>query len=226
MLLTLIGMSGAGKTFWATRLAAHGFTVIDCDALLATKLQPVSGITGTSLEEIGQWMGFPYEADFRRREALYLACEMDVLRDVVARAITWADTPTNTVIDTGGSVIYAEPVLVQRLRQCSTVIYLRLPSTLHQELVRAYLERPRPLIWNGLFNQTPNESLPAAFSRCYAQLIKHRERLYEQYSDVVLEYEDYSHPTFSVERFLEHVRASAEQARAADRLSRDDSVYC
>jgi dephospho-CoA kinase len=43
MILTLIGMSGAGTTFWAAKFAAQGFMVIDCDALLATKLQTLVG---------------------------------------------------------------------------------------------------------------------------------------------------------------------------------------
>ena len=224
VILTLIGMSGAGKTVWATKLAAHGFTVCDCDALLATKLQTIAGHTGASLEEIGRWMGFPYQADFRLREALYLTCEMDILRDVVAGAIACTSTQTNAVIDTGGSVIYADPALLQRLRQCTIVIYLRIPDTLHQQMLSTYLEHPRPLIWNGLFNQAPTESLPDAFSRCYAQLIRHRERLYEQYSDIVLEYGYYRQPSLTVERFLQHVLSAAEQARTADRLDRDDLV--
>src|SRR5215213_2938452 len=129
MILTLIGMSGAGKTFWAAKFAAQGFLVIDCDALLATKLQTLVGRSGTTLEEIGRWMGFPYQADFQRREALYLACEMDILRDVIAQASACAVTQTNYLIDTGGSIIYADRALLQRLRQYSTVIYLRIPET-------------------------------------------------------------------------------------------------
>lgn len=215
MFLTLMGMSGVGKTVCAAKLAAHGFQVIDCDALLAHKLQATSGASGSSLEEIGRWMGFPYEADFRRREALYLECEQDVLRDVLAQATASAATGTNCVIDTGGSIIYADPALLQQLRQCSTVIYLRIPDTLHPQLLSTYLLCPRPLIWNGLFSQAPDEQLQDTFRRCYTQLISQRERLYEQYSHLILEYSDYRRPEFSAEHVLQIVQA-AEQARAAE----------
>ncbi|HEY0606237.1 MAG TPA: shikimate kinase [Herpetosiphonaceae bacterium] len=212
MILTLMGMSGVGKTVCATKLAAHGFQVIDCDALLAAKLQAIVADSGMTLEEIGRWMGFPYEADFRRREALYLACEQNVLHDVLAQTTASAATETNCVIDTGGSIIYAEPALLQSLRQHSTVIYLRVPDVLHPQLLSSYLLCPRPLIWNGLFSQTPDEQLQDAFRRCYTQLICHRERLYEQYSHLVLEYSDYRQPGFSAEDLLR----AAEQLRAAE----------
>jgi shikimate kinase len=196
-------------------LAAHGFQVIDCDALIAAKLQAMTGYSGTSLEELGQWMGFPYEADFQRREALFLACEQDVLRDVLAQAT--ASTATQScVIDTGGSVIYADSALLRQLQQYSTVIYLRIPDTLHPQLLSIYLERPRPLIWNGLFSQTSGEPLQDAFRRCYTQLICQREQLYEQYSHLILEYSDYRQPTFSVEHLLQAVR---EHVRAADQVA-------
>jgi len=224
MNLTLIGMSGAGKTFWASQLAAHGYTVFDCDALLVAKLQPITGHAGDSLAEIGRWMGLPYEAGFRRREALYCACEMEVLREVLACVGACAASQTTCVIDTGGSIIYADPALLQRLQQCSTVIYLRIPATLHQALLNTYLEHPGPLIWQGLFHQAPNESRYDAFSRCYAQLIRHRERLYERYSDIVLEYDDYRQPALTVEQFLAHIRAAAERACAADRVRQARSL--
>lgn len=218
MFLTLVGMSGVGKSVCAATLAARGFQVIDCDALIAAKLQVITGYTGASLEELGRWMGFPYEASFQQREALYLACEQDVLRDVLLQATATAATQ-NCVIDTGGSVIYADPALLYQLRQCSTVIYLRIPDTLHPQLLSIYLERPRPLIWNGLFSREPDEQLEAAFRRCYTQLICHRERLYEQCSHLILEYVDYRHPTFSVEHLLEAVR---EHVRAGDQVALDN----
>jgi len=103
MILTFMGMSGAGKSFWAAKFAAQGFTVVDCDALVAASLQTLIGQIGTSLDEVGQWMGLPDQPGFRQREALYLACETDMLRAVVARALAWAAAQADCVIDTGGN---------------------------------------------------------------------------------------------------------------------------
>ena len=219
MILTLIGMSGAGKSFLAAKFAAHDFLLVDCDALLATKLQSLLGPVGSTLEQIGRWMGLPYHPHFRQREALYLACEMLTLRDVIGQAKACAASQTNCLIDTGGSIIYADRALWQRLRQYSTVIYLRIPQRLQQQLLSSYLEQPRPLIWNGLFEQAENESLAAAFRRSYAQLLRQREQMYEACSDVVLEYEYYREATLTVEQLIEEVQAAAEQARAADAAS-------
>src|SRR5215212_3314208 len=107
MILTLIGMSGAGKTFLAARLAAHGFICFHCDAFLAAHLRLVIGPVGSSLADIGQWMGLPNKADFRQREAIYLAAEAAILHEAAARARQCAATHANCVIDTGGSAIYA-----------------------------------------------------------------------------------------------------------------------
>src|SRR5262249_6539423 len=153
----------------------------------------------------------PYEAGFRRREALYLACEADVLRDVIAHAAICAYNQTNCVIDTGGSAIYTDAEIFQQLRSFATVIYLTIPASVHQQMLIAYLANPLPLIWNGLFNQEPNESLDEAFMRCYSQLIRHRERLYELYSDVKLEYSYYRQPTLTTDSFLRSIQAAAEQ---------------
>src|SRR5688500_3763086 len=113
MILTFMGMSGAGKSFWAAKLATQGFTVVDCDALIATSLQAQIGLIGTSLDQVGQWMGLPDQPGFQQREALYLTYETDMLRAVVARALAWAAAQTDCVIDTGGSIIYADLTLVQ-----------------------------------------------------------------------------------------------------------------
>jgi shikimate kinase len=205
-------MSGAGKSFWAAKFAAQGFSVVDCDALIAARIQALGEQLGTSLEEVGQWMGMPDQPGFRRREALYLACETGVLRDVLDRAVAWAASHTNCVIDTSGSAIYADTPLLQRLRQHSTVIYFRIPETLHQHMLDTYLAHPRPVVWNGLFEQAPAESRVDAFRRSYALLLRRRERLYEQHSDVTLEYHYYRQPSLSVNQFVQDIRAATAQA--------------
>ncbi len=206
MILTLIGMSGAGKTFWATRLAAHGFTYFHCDALLAGKLRTLTDQAGMSLPEIGRWMGLPYEAGFRQREALYLACEVDVLRDAIPYAARCAENRTDCVIDTGGSAIYADPELFQQLRSFSTIVYLAVPPSLHKQMLLTYLDNPLPLIWNGLFKPENDESTQDTFARCYPQLIKHREHLYELYNDVSFEYSYHRHPALTTDRLLRDIQ--------------------
>jgi shikimate kinase len=209
MILTFMGMSGAGKSFWAAKFAAQGCTVVDCDALIAASLQAQIGPIGTSHDQVGGWMGLPDQPGFRQREALYLAHETDILRTVIERAPAWAAAKADCVIDTGGSIIYADPTLVQGLRQCSTVIYFRIPNTLHQQMLDAYLAHPRPVVWNGLFEQAPSENRADAFRRSYMQLLRQREQLYELYSDLTLEYDYYRQPSLSVEQFIADVHAAA-----------------
>jgi len=223
MILTLIGMSGAGKSFWAGKLAAYGFTCFPCDALLIARLRTICGYEATSLVEVGRWMGLPHEPGFRQREALYLRCEMDVLREVIARATLCADNRIPCVIDTGGSAVYAGAELFQHLRRLSTIVYLAIPAGIHQQMLATYLADPLPLIWNGLFKQEQNEDLHDTFKRCYSLLIGHRERLYETYSDVTLEYDYYRQPALMAESFIQHIRTAAEHTRTADRLDRGDS---
>jgi shikimate kinase len=211
MILTFMGMSGAGKSFWAGKFAAQGFIVVDCDTLVGTRLQALVGQIDTSLDQVGQWMGLPDQPGFQKREAMFLACETDMLRDVIARAASWAAAGADCVIDTGGSIIYADPALVQRLRQHSTVIYFRIPGALHQHMLDTYLAQPRPVVWNGLFEQAPGQSRAEAFRHSYAQLLRQREQLYEQYSDVALEYHYYRQPSLSVEQFVRDIQAA--QAR-------------
>jgi shikimate kinase len=203
-------MSGVGKTFWATQLASHGFMHIDCDTLIATRLRrEVAGIDGISLADVGRWMGFPHEPGFRRREALYLAHEMDALRSVIAQARQCADSRSDCVIDTGGSVIYADTELLDQLHRYSTVVYLTIPATMHRHMAQEYIANPRPLIWNGLFDQAPDESPQDACVRCYTELIRYRESLYDAHSNVRLDYDYYRQPALTANHFVQHIQATA-----------------
>ena len=51
MRLSLIGMAGAGKSFWSGRLGLKGFNVFCCDELIAEKLgSELKGPQGTIME--------------------------------------------------------------------------------------------------------------------------------------------------------------------------------
>jgi len=57
-----------------------------------------------------------------------------------------------------------------------------------------------------LFEQATNECRADAFRRSYAQLLRQREQLYEQYSDMTLEYHYYRQSSLSVEQFIQMSR--------------------
>src|ERR1700722_647543 len=66
--LALVGMSGAGKTFWTKKLAAEGWTAICCDDRIEQKLASrlaagaYSGING-----VAAWVGWPDGAKYAER---------------------------------------------------------------------------------------------------------------------------------------------------------------
>ncbi len=180
--LSLIGMSGSGKTYWSGKLAECGFRRVSCDELIEERLAPElpknrePGVRG-----VAHWMGTPESDAFREREARYLACEAEVMRDVI-RQLEMGVGPS--VIDTTGSVVYLGDAICRRLVELSTIIYLEASPSEHATLIKCYLENPKPVIWGEHFTRDPGESLEAAIARCYPQLLAHRKGLYEKYAHV------------------------------------------
>src|SRR5258707_9753186 len=75
--LSLIGMSGTGKSYWAQKLAAAGFRVVSIDDRIEQKLAAelaageYRGIGG-----VAAWMGWPDQPAYREHEKQYLNCEV------------------------------------------------------------------------------------------------------------------------------------------------------
>src|SRR5258707_11690227 len=83
--LALIGMSGAGKTFWRRRIAETGVAAISCDDLIEEKLAPrlkAGGFAG--INGVAAWMGWPDSAKYAEREAQYLAEETATLDEILS----------------------------------------------------------------------------------------------------------------------------------------------
>jgi shikimate kinase len=202
MRIGLIGMSGAGKTSWATKLAAAGFEHIDCDRRIADRLSAEVNQPITTFQELGEWLAFPYEPGFRAREARFMACEVAILQDIVDQLSQSADQTRDLVVDMGGSAIYAgEPMFLQ-LRHLMTVVYLAITPAIHTQMLQEYMARPRPIIWNGLFQCNPYEIQTETLERCFSQLIIFRERQYEALCDVKIDYEQHHHPELDIDDFL------------------------
>ncbi len=184
--LALIGMSGAGKTFWSRQLASAGHTAISCDdkieERLATRLAAggYSGING-----VAAWMGWPDSPTYAERESQYLSDEIAVLEGVLDDL---ARSPEEAlVLDTTGGVIYTGNHLRRRLRELMTVVHLAASRQEQQLLIERYLNDPKPVLWRGAFQAKPGETPRETVARCYPNLIAARRQSYAALAHCTIE---------------------------------------
>ncbi len=206
MRLSLIGMSGSGKSTWSKNLAEHGFKRFCCDDRIIEKLRSELVRSDGSFMEIGEWMGFPSEASYKERASKYLSYEIEAMLEILEYLERLSDrTESNMVIDTTGSVIYTGKETLARLRRNTTVVHLATPPEVHKQMLKAYLENKRPVLWGNRFIQKAGESLEDALSRNYPKLLSDRERLYKKHADVTIDYYLLNRADFSVDDLLNAV---------------------
>jgi shikimate kinase len=205
--LSLVGMSGSGKSRWAERLASAGFEWFACDEMIARRLGRETAGPGGVIRALGEWMGYPFDPGYPEREEEYLRCEIEVLTEIFARlkARFSSGGGTRAVVDTTGSVIYAGPAVRGELKELTTVVYLGLTPEAREPMLAKYIAKPRPVLWRGMFAQRPGEPGREALSRCYPLLLDHRERLYRDLCDVELPYAVHSNAGLDTNGFLDAV---------------------
>ena len=176
--LALIGMSGAGKTYWTRRLATSGYTVISCDDQIEAKLGPRLATGGYSgINGVAAWMGWPNSATYLQRENEYLTEENGALDEVLGDLER--NRQKSLVLDTTGSVIYTGNNLLMRLRRQMTVVYLAASAEERELLIERYLKDPKPVLWRGAFQPKGKETPLETVARCYPNLISARRQSYE-----------------------------------------------
>jgi hypothetical protein len=217
--LALIGMSGAGKSYWTTRIAAASYPAISCDTQIESRLKPALESGGYSgINGVAAWMGWPHLPTYSDREAAYLSEEIAVLDEVLTSLEKNPDR--DLVLDTTGSVIYAGNHLLYRLRKQMLVIYLAASRDEQQLLIQRYLEDPKPVLWRGAFQARPGEDPKATVARCYPALIGARRQSYEALAHCSIPVAELrepflpeeSHSKRSGSAFLEMIRRQLERA--------------
>jgi shikimate kinase len=113
---------------------------------------------------------------------------------------------SNVVIDTTGSVIYTGEEILAKIRRYTTVVHLSTPPEVKEQMLRAYVAKPRPVLWRDLFGPGRKETKEDALVRCYPKLLSARERLYERYADVSIDYYSRNGKGFGVKDFLRSIR--------------------
>jgi shikimate kinase len=201
MMISLIGMSNVGKSHWSKKLETEqGFTRVCCDDLIAERLSNLLiDVDLTDMDAFAAWMGMPYEFGYQQREAAYLSTEQSVLEQAME------SKEEKTIIDTTGSVIYLPEVVLHRLREVSTVVYLGVKDDQLEAMTQKFFAHPKPLVWGKVFTRHAHESAKQALRRCYPKLLSSRESEYEALGDVVIDYQTSHSSNFTSRDFLHDV---------------------
>jgi shikimate kinase len=212
MRLSLIGMAGSGKSYWSRKLSGQGFTRFCCDDIIADKLALELKRPDGKTMSVSEWMGFPYEPYYPERESRYLAYEIEVMREI----LEYLEHPNNIgeqniVIDTTGSVIYTGHKILTELKRLSTVVHLETPPEVQGQLLKEYISKPHPMLWQNTYNKKPNESKKKALIHCYPRLFSSRQQLYERYAEVTLDYFALRNRGFAINDFLRDVEVKTKE---------------
>lgn len=203
--LALVGMSGAGKTFWTKKLAAAGWLAISCDDLIERKLSERLAEGGfAGINGVAAWMGWPDSPTYAQREAEYLAQETAALDEVLTRLEKYREE--SLVLDTTGSVIYTGNNLLMRLRRHTTVVHLAASAQEQQLLIERYLNDPKPVLWRGAFQPRKGEPPRETVARCYPTLITARRQSYQALAHCTLEVAALRDPSLDAAAFLAMIR--------------------
>ena len=212
MHLSLIGMSRSGKSHWSTKLVERGFRRFCCDDLISDKLAPeLSRGDGTAMD-LGEWMGFPYESQYKERESKYLACEIAVLGEIFDY-LCGSKPEEKVVVDTTGSIIYAGGDILGRLRSTTIVVHLATPPEIKEKMLQVYVDQPRPVLWRDIFSKQQGETNEEALARSYPLLLSSRERLYGKHAHVTIDYYLRRREGFGVKDLLGEIQAQSRKRR-------------
>jgi hypothetical protein len=229
--LALVGMSGSGKSFWTKKLAAVGWRSVCCDDLIEQRLAPRLAVGGyAGINGVAAWMGWPNSVTYAQREAEYLAEEIGVMDEFlnnIEKETSGLEKETSgpekgsgtpIVLDTTGSVIYAQNNILMRLRRQMTVVHLANTEDEQRILVERYLNDPKPVLWRGTFHVKDQETPRETVARCYPLLIAARRKSYETLAHCAVQVSqlrakhasDSENNAADVERFLQKIRGQVE----------------
>ena len=169
-------MSNAGKTTLAQKLTKYGFRYFSCDDFIAKKLYP----NGIEVNEINNWLGYPFMKKYQERANEYLLYEHKSLEKAISII---KDDVSNLIIDTTGSVIYHKQSLLASIKNKSLVIHLTVDKSHIDALYKNYLQYPKPVIWGNSFHNLdpdPKKSL----KKCYPRLLKFRLAKYKSFAHI------------------------------------------
>lgn len=204
LLISLIGMSGSGKSHWSSRLQGRGFERFCCDDMIEERLGNELKVLGyAGIRDVARWMGQPYDSQYDQTSKRYLDFEGEVVGEVLERV--GRSKARRVVIDTTGSVIYLAEDILQELSARTRVVYLETPDSVKEQMYQLYLADPKPVIWGDSFSREGGETNRQALARCYPLLLAYRTARYARLAHITLDYDTLHSPNFTVDDFMDRV---------------------
>lgn len=205
MKISLIGMSGSGKSYWSQKLQKeNGFKRFCCDDIIEQKFgNELKELGYAGLQDVAKWMGQPFDPQYKENSSKYLNFEKETMNEILEAIGSLNKCDEHLVIDTTGSVIYTGNSILQKLAQLTRVIYLDTPPIVQQEMYQLYLKDPKPVIWGHSFCNAANESNIDALGSCYPKLLACRSKEYKRIADVTFSYNYLHNPNMNVNKFIE-----------------------
>ena len=216
MRISLIGMSGIGKSHWSSKLAKRGFRRFGCDELIAKRLKSDLITANGRTRPMGEWMGFPFESGYESRQQKYLDYEIEVMTEL----LDWLESSSsagdeNIVVDTTGSVIYTGQSVLERLHRQTEIVYLDMPLAVQEQSRIAYRQDPAPVLWLDIFDQKPGETNEQALARCYPLLLTSRTMEYRTWADITLDYYQLREESFTTDDLLSEITRLGHSANSS-----------
>lgn len=161
--ITLIGMSGVGKTHTACRLAEWGWHNYSCDYLIGTQylkeaVRSDGAMSPDNIASLSDFVGQIGATDkggvgleeFRRRQRLYYEAECAVLRDIGKGLDAAANR--NFVNDSSGSLCEVEDqTILAQVGAKTLFVYLKAGQEDHPAILARAVECPKPLYFPPAF---------------------------------------------------------------------------
>ncbi len=205
--ITLMGMSGVGKTYLSRQLADWGWFHYSCDLEIGRKFMaadlpsPVTcaadlSVLSAFIGKLGDAAkgGLPYE-EFKRRQRLYYEAECAAIAEVPALA----QDHVKLIHDSTGSLCeIMDEALVENLGKSTLFVYLKASAEDEIQILERARQYPKPLffppakfdIWLGEYLQgnglkSSDEMNPDEFARwVFPRLFESRLPKYQRLADL------------------------------------------
>lgn len=183
MIISLIGMSNAGKTYWSKLLETDGFKRFGVD------------------DAIDDWLLQSYQIGSKEWERECLRRERATIQTIL-HDLAALDNTSNAVIDTPGSIVYHDQEIVDALSEQSVMVYLEISKEAQAEMIERYFRYPKALIWGEHFSPQADDTLEQTIRRSYPALLSWRSERYQELADVVIPYHVHRNPAWTTDDFL------------------------